>query len=57
MKLVIERHSGENIIVETDSFDAKDYEGKINDDKINVIEIGGVIISRIDVKLIRPLEE
>lgn len=48
-------HSGREIDVMIDDFNAKEYEQKLNDDHVNVIEIGGVIFSRIDIKMIIPV--
>ena len=49
-------HSGTEDIVSTEKYDAADLETKINDDSIQVIALGGNIYSRIDIKLIKPVD-
>ncbi len=58
MKLIIERHSSsEAKTVEVTEYDAKLLNEQINDETINTVVIGDKIISRIDVKLVEPVEE
>ncbi len=57
MKLLIERHSADNIEVDVEQFDAIAMNQQLNDNNVMTVELGGNIISRIDVKAIIPVEE
>lgn len=57
LKLRILTHSGESVEVIVEEFDPKAVSNDLNDNEVNTIELGGVIFSRIDVKMIRPIQE
>lgn len=57
LKLLIERHSADNIEVDVEQFDAIAMNQQLNDNNVMTVELGGNIISRIDVKAIIPVEE
>ena len=55
--LVINTHSGEVFETEVDNYDPVALNDQINSPNIHTINIGDVIISRIDVKSIVPKRE
>lgn len=57
MKLKVTTHSGEEFIVHKENYNAKELEEKINSNEVLVINIGGIVFSRIDIKLVQPIEE
>lgn len=55
MDLRVLTHSGEDLVITVDTYDAADYEMKLNDNTLNAVKIGDTLFSRIDLKLIKPL--
>lgn len=52
--LDISTHGGENHTVEVDEYDAVATNDLTNDETLNTIVLGDVVISRIDIKAIVP---
>ena len=57
IKLNITTHSGENDIVEVESYNAEDMAEQVNNNEIHAIPIGNNVYSRIDLKNIKVIEE
>lgn len=57
IRLNITTHSGENDIVEVETYDANDMVERLNNNEIHAIAIGDNIYSRIDLKNIKVIEE
>lgn len=57
MQLRVLTHSGEDAIVEVETYNAKELAEKLNSHELNVIDIGDVIFSKIDIKLVKPITE
>ena len=57
MKLKVTTHSGEDDIVEVDSYEPGELNAKMNDHEIHSIIIGKNIYSRIDLKNIKVIED
>lgn len=55
MLIKISTHSGNEYETEVVGYDAEVVNEKLNNPEINTIALGGVIISRIDVKIIVPI--
>ncbi|PEJ48213.1 hypothetical protein CN692_24205 [Bacillus sp. AFS002410] len=56
MKLKVITHSGMSIEIEVESYDPIVLNEQLNDRDISTVLIGDVIISRIDIKFISPVE-
>lgn len=54
MILTILTHSGNNYEVSVETYNAEEINEKLNNDTLNTIVLGDVILSRIDVKTIVP---
>jgi len=57
IKLRIKTHSGSEYEVEVTDYNAAETNEKLNRNDVNTVAFGNVIISRIDVKSIIPVEE
>lgn len=57
MKLKIKTHSGSEYEVELADYNAAETNEKLNRNDVNTVAFGDVIISRIDVKSVVPVEE
>ncbi len=57
MKLKIKTHSGSEYEVELTDYNAAETNEKLNRNDVNTVAFGDVIISRIDVKSVVPVEE
>lgn len=57
MKLNIKTHSGSEYEVEVQEYNAAETNEKLNRNDVNTVAFGDVIISRIDVKSVVPVEE
>lgn len=55
MDLRVLTHSGEDLVITVDTYDATNFEMKLNDNTLNAVKIGDTLFSRIDLKLIKPL--
>lgn len=56
MELRVVTHSGEDLIVEEEHYNAKELNEILNNPDIYTVTIGDVIFSRIDIKLVLPVE-
>ena len=56
-KLKIITHSGGEYAVEVENYDAAQVNADLNDNQINTVAFGDVILSRIDVKAVVPIIE
>ncbi|MEK4666554.1 hypothetical protein [Niallia sp. FSL R7-0271] len=57
IKFRIKTHSGSEYEVEVTDYNAAETNEKLNRNDVNTVAFGNVIISRIDVKSIVPVEE
>lgn len=57
IKLKIKTHSGSEYEVEVTDYNAVEINEKLNRNDVNTVAFGNVIISRIDVKSVVPVEE
>ena len=57
LQLRVLTHSGEDAIVEVEKYNAKELAEKLNSHELNVIDIGDVVFSKIDIKLVKPIAE
>jgi hypothetical protein len=57
VKLRVLTHSGEDAVVEMENYNVAELNEQLNDNEINTVIIGDIIFSRIDVKLIKPLNK
>ncbi|WP_182104271.1 hypothetical protein [Niallia taxi] len=57
MKLKIKTHSGSEYEVELKDYNAAEINEKLNRNDVNTVAFGDVIISRIDVKSVVPVED
>lgn len=57
VKIRVTTHSGEDDILEVDSFDAETLNEKMNNNEIHSILIGDNIYSRIDLKNVKKMNE
>ncbi|ALY08081.1 hypothetical protein BhaS171_00025 [Bacillus phage vB_BhaS-171] len=55
MKLEIRTHEGDTHEVEVDSYDSQETNTLLNSHEINTVVFGDVILSRINVKFIKPI--
>lgn len=55
MEIRVVTHSGEDVKVQVDEYNAKEIAKQLNSMEISVVELGGVIFSRIDIKMILPI--
>ena len=56
-KLSIETHDGNTYEEEVESYDAAALNESLNDDQLNTVVLGELVISRINVKSVKPIEE
>lgn len=56
-KLRILTHSGEEVIVEVENYNAQELNQKLNSPDVITVVIGDIIFSRIDVKLVKPVKD
>lgn len=54
MKLEVSTHDNEIYIVTVDEYDADTLNKDLNDDSLNTVAIGNIVISRINLKLVKP---
>lgn len=57
IRLKIKTHSGSEYEVEVSDYNASEINEKLNRNDVNTVAFGYVIISRIDVKSVVPLED
>jgi hypothetical protein len=57
VKLRVLTHSGEDAVVEMENYNVAELNEQLNDNEINTVIIGDIIFSRIDIKLIKPLNK
>lgn len=57
IKLKITTHSGNEYEAIVDDYNAEQLNENLNNNEINTVVIGDIIISRIDVKAVVPTEE
>ncbi|WP_181349383.1 hypothetical protein [Thalassobacillus sp. CUG 92003] len=57
MELRVVTHSGEETYVTVDDFNPKAFAELLNDSTVHVVELGGEIFARIDVKRVHPQKE
>jgi hypothetical protein len=57
IKLKVKTHSGSEYEVEVNDYKAVETNEKLNRNDVNTVAFGNVIISRIDVKSVVPVEE
>ena len=55
IKLKIETHDGQSFEVEVEEYNPVELNDKLNDNAINTVAIGDLIISRINLKSVKPL--
>ncbi|WP_180953461.1 hypothetical protein [Bacillus sp. T33-2] len=55
MDVRVVTHSGEDLTIKVDVYNADEYERKLNDNSINMVKIGDIVFARIDVKLVQPI--
>ena len=55
MKVQLTTHDGMDIQVEIEDYNAEEINAKLNSHELNTIVIGDVVISRINVKSILPI--
>ena len=54
MNLVITTHSGKEYRVQVEEYSAADLNEQLNNERLNTVVIGDIVISRIDVKGVSP---
>lgn len=57
IKLKIKTHSGSEFEVEVQDYNAAKVNEKLNRNDVNTVAFGDIIVSRIDVKSVVPVEE
>jgi len=57
VKLKIETHDGNSYEVEVEKYNAVDLNDKLNNVECNTVVLGDLVISKINVKSVRPLRE
>lgn len=55
-KLKINTHSGSQYEVEVSNYNAAEINEKLNRNDVNTVAFGDIIVSRIDVKSVAPIE-
>lgn len=55
IKLKIETHDGETHVQSVESYDAFELNEDLNDNDLNTVIIGDLVISRINVKSVNPI--
>lgn len=56
MKLKINTHSGNEYEAEVQHYIASEINELLNNNTVNTVEFGGIILSRIDIKAVVPFE-
>lgn len=56
-KLKINTHSGSQYEAEVENYNAAEINEKLNRNDVNTVAFGDIIVSRIDVKSVAPIEE
>lgn len=56
MTLNVITHSGQDLLIEDPSYDPVLLNQQLNNNEINTILIGNTIFSKIDIKLVAPIE-
>ena len=56
MKLNVVTHSGQDLIIEDPMYDPAALNEQLNNNEINTVLIGNTIFSKIDIKLISPIQ-
>lgn len=56
MKLKVVTHDGESFEVEVEEYNPVELNDRLNDNGINTVLIGDLIISRINLKSVNPFE-
>lgn len=57
MNLKIKTHSGGEYLVTVDEYNPDELNQKLNSNDLNTVKFGDIILSRIDVKSVVPIEE
>ena len=57
IELEVTTHDGHDYKVEVEEYDPVTLNDKINDESINTLQIGELIISRLNIKTIIPVRE
>lgn len=57
MTLNVVTHSGQDLVIEDPSYDPATLNEQLNNNEINTVLIGNTIFSKIDIKLITPIQE
>lgn len=56
IKLIVETHDGGKYEAEVESYDAAALNADLNDSSLNTVVLGDLVVSRINVKSVRPVE-
>lgn len=57
MKIRVTTHTGDDDIIEVVDYNAEEITRLRNDNEVQSIQIGNLSYSRIDIKLVKPVEE
>ncbi|MCJ7840496.1 hypothetical protein MUB24_06090 [Lederbergia sp. NSJ-179] len=57
IKLEVSTHGSESFIVEVEEYNAESLNEQLNDNDINTVVLGDLVISRINVKSVKPVQE
>lgn len=57
IKLIIDTHDGKTYETEVENYDAVALNADLNDSTLNTVVLGDIVVSRINVKSVRPAEE
>lgn len=57
IKLEVSTHGSESFIVEVEEYNAESLNEQLNDNDINTVALGDLVISRINVKSVKPIQE
>ncbi|OAK72696.1 hypothetical protein [Lederbergia galactosidilytica] len=57
IKLEVSTHGSERFEVEVEDYNAESLSEQLNDSDINTVALGDLVISRINVKSVKPVQE
>ncbi len=57
IKLKIETHDNNSFEVEVQEYNAESLNEQLNDNDLNTVALGDLVISRINVKSVKPVQE
>ena len=57
IKLSIETHDGNSFEVAVDEYDAVALNEELNNQNVNTVVLGDLVVSRINVKSVKPIRE